>query len=142
MGIAGGFRPVLIDSSYKAHQILTRFSHSLLKIIRLWFRLAQQQFFLLFARNTGETTRDGPRICDRDAPGFQAERDRTDFGGIMRIVRQSSEWKLICLDGTEYELKQHNGFSIEFMAANDEDALEELNKFLPVPPSVYDGLTP
>jgi len=59
----------------------------------------------------------------------------------MRIVRQSSEWKLICLGGTEYELRQHNGFRIEFMAANDEDALEELNNFLPVHPSVYDVIT-
>jgi hypothetical protein len=77
----------------------------------------------------------------RDAMNFQAERDRADFGGIMRIVQQSSEWKLICLGGTEYELRQHNGFSIEFMAANDENALEEVNDFLPVPPSVYDSLT-
>lgn len=47
-----------------------------------------------------------------------------------RIVKKWVDWQLICAKEDEYLLARHDGFDIDFVAPNDEEAIKEAMRLL------------
>ncbi|MCL2458943.1 MAG: hypothetical protein FWF31_08925 [Desulfobulbus sp.] len=48
----------------------------------------------------------------------------------QRLVRQWADWQLVCIADEEYLLIHHDGFSVDFDAVNDGDAMAQASRLV------------